>query len=349
MKHGGDILTYKHLFDGEIIDFSSNINPLGPPSILKDKLIDGLNNLVIYPDIKYRLLKEEIAKYLGCSIDEVILGNGAVDIINTFSLMFNRVIVFKPCFSEYIDRPKILGKEVIVLETNKEFNVEEDLISRNVSSGDLVILGNPNNPTGKRIKANVVLKIYEMIEEKGAFLLLDEAFFEFCPADYDSIKLFSGRKNLCVIRAATKFFGLPGIRLGYAFTNCEISKTYNELSIPWNINTYAEIAGRCILSDTNYIIESREYIDSQRKFMFSKLKEIENIQIFDSDANFILIKLLEHDEDFVFNFLIKRGILIRKASSFEGLDKTYIRIAVKDHENNLKLLKYLKECLVWKA
>lgn len=349
MKHGGDILTYKHLFDGEIIDFSSNINPLGPPDILKDKLIEGFKELMAYPDIKYRLLKEEVSKYLGCSIDEVILGNGAVDIINTFSLMFNRIIVFKPCFSEYIDRPRILGKEVIVLETNKEFSIEEELLRTYINPGDLVILGNPNNPTGKRLKAEVLKNIYEIIEEKGAFLLLDEAFFEFCPADYDSIELFLGRKNLCIIRAATKFFSLPGIRLGYAFTNCETAKRYNDLTIPWNINSYAEIAGRHIFKECNYIKDSKEYIDVQRKLMLSKLKEIENIQVFDSDTNFILIKLLKHDEDIVFNFLINRGIMIRKASSFEGLDKTYIRIAVKDQENNLKLLKCLKECLIWRA
>jgi threonine-phosphate decarboxylase len=349
MKHGGDILTYQNLYKGRIVDFSSNINPLGPPEGLREAIIERFNTLIAYPDIKYRRLRESIAEYLGCRADEVIVGNGAVEIINNFSMMFNRVVVFIPCFAEYIERPKILGKEILKLKLDNEFKINLNMLTQNLRAGDLLILGNPNNPTGLRIDIETLQKIQGMVNDKGAFLLLDEAFFEFCYSDYDSIRLFYNSLNVCVIRAATKFFGIPGIRLGYAWTNSSMVQKYCYLSLPWSVNSFAEIAGRYIFKDREYINKTKEYIQLQREYMAEELKRIENIKVFDTHANFILIKLLTYDEDYIFDSLIKRGMLIRKASSFEGLDKSYIRVAIKDYDSNKMLIEGLKECLEWRA
>ena len=343
MKHGGDTLSYKHMYEGELIDFSSNINPLGFPKGLVEAIVDDIDQLTKYPDIQYRELKQEIGRYLGCSTKEVLLGNGAVEIIDNMIMLFHRVVVFVPCFCEYIERAEIHKKEVIKLALNEEFSINTELLRENTKAGDLIILGNPNNPTGKRIPLEKLKELIELVEEKDSFLLLDEAFFEFCSKDYDSIELFGNSKNVCIIRAATKFFALPGIRLGYGFTNVSLAEKYNSIVLPWNVNSVANSVGLRIFKDADYIRESKEYIMQQREYLMERLKKIEELKVFETDTNFILLKLQNTREDELFEYLLHKGIVIRKASSFEGLDKSYIRIAVKGQGDNDKLIRCMEE------
>jgi threonine-phosphate decarboxylase len=348
MKHGGDIQSFKHLYGGEILDYSSNINPLGPPENLRDVFAKAFEDINLYPDIKYRELKDQIGKYLGCQDKEVIVGNGAVEIINNVSLMFKRVVVFTPCFIEYIERPEVLGREVVKLKLNESFEIDENLLEENIAEGDLIILGNPNNPTGKRIAKEKLLRIHEIVEKKKAFLLLDEAFYEFCPDDYNSIEMFYGSRNVCVIRAATKFFALPGIRLGYAYGTGDMVARYNKIALPWCINTFADYAGREIFKEADYIKESKRLIGNQREYMISELNRIDYLKAFDTDCNFVLVKLLRGTEEDMFSYMIGRGVLVRKASSFVGLDNTFIRLAIKDYDKNSYVINCLREYSKWK-
>ena len=343
MKHGGDLLSYQGLFEGKIIDFSSNINPLGYPVALKSVIINSFDEIAIYPDIYYRNLKMEISNYIGCEENQVIVGNGAVEIINNFSMMFKRVVVVTPCFLEYIERPKIHGKEVICLPMKKDFIIDVDLIRETLLAGDLLLLGNPNNPTGKRIQWSLLFEIHKLVSEKDGFLLLDEAFFEFCKWDYDSINNFSDSKNICVLRAATKFFSVPGMRLGYGFTSRSMVEKYSTISLPWSVNAFADMASRVIFKDKDFIKQSKEYILVQRELLMEALKKIDGIMPYDTDCNFLLIKMLKGNEDEIFEFLLEKGILIRKASNFEGLDKSFIRIAIKSFEENTYIINCLRE------
>ncbi len=341
MIHGGDIYSLKH--PEAIKDFSSNINPLGPPLGLKEELNKAYENLTAYPDINYRQLKSNIAEYLGCSSTEVIVGNGAVEIISNTSLMAERVVAFTPCFSEYIRRAKVFGKEVVLLSLNQNFKIDMRSLRDNLKQGDMLVLGNPNNPTGLRIPEAELKLIYEIVKERDGFLLLDEAFFEFCPEDYDSIELFKSMDNVCVIRAATKFFALPGIRLGYGAASPAFVKKYSEIESPWSVNSYACAAANSIFRDKDYIKRTKDYLNNERKFLLNGLSNINWIRPYNSDANFILLKLLKHDEEKIFHDFLKKGIMIRRASNFEGLDNSYIRVAVKDRESNNKLLKLFRE------
>ncbi|MCG8500969.1 MAG: aminotransferase class I/II-fold pyridoxal phosphate-dependent enzyme [Firmicutes bacterium] len=343
MKHGGDILTYRHLYDGHIIDFSSNINPLGPPEGLKRVMMEGFDDITAYPDIRYRVLKGEVARYLGCKESEVMLGNGAVELIHNMVMMFDRAVVPVPCFSEYVERPEILGKEVMKVNLDHRFEIDDQALLPHIREGDLLILGNPNNPTGKRINRDKLLAIHETVKERGAFLLLDEAFYEFCSDDYDSIRLLYGSHHVCVIRAATKFFALPGLRLGYAYAPKAMVQKYNRIALPWHINTFADLAGRIIFKQEDYIAKTKAYMGTQRQYMLSALKAIDGIAVWDTDCNYILIKLLRANEEILFRFMIQKGILIRKASSFEGLDDRYVRIAIKDEKCNRYLVEWMKE------
>ncbi len=345
MKHGGDLVSYQHLYDGEILDFSSNINPLGYPPVLDEVILRDLRCLLAYPDIQYRALRREIAAYLGCEPDEVMVGNGSVDILDHFCRTASRVVTCVPCFSEYTERARLDGKPVAALPLGPELTLHADMFAKRLRPNDLVILGNPNNPTGRRIAESELRAIQRLTEASGARLLLDEAFFEFCPPDYDSIQVFHGHPNVCVLRAATKFFGLPGIRLGYACMQRDAAAGFRAAALPWRINAIADLAGRVIFRQTAYIQRSQDYISRERDFMLTQLRQIHGLTVFRTEANFMLLKLWHCQENDLFNRLIRQGLLIRKASSFEGLDQRYVRIAIKDHASNLRLIQALHEVM----
>lgn len=348
MEHGADLLTYKDEYDGELIDFSSNINPLGPPMGLREVLCESLDTLVAYPDIKYRKLKQSISKYLGCEKDNVLVGNGAVEIINNFIITSNRVIVSLPSFSEYGKRAIANGKEVVKIKYNEDFSIDINSL-KEICKCDLLVLGNPNNPTGLRIPKDELMRIYNIVRSKKGFLLLDEAFFEFCPADYDSIQLFKefNYENVGIIRAATKFFALPGIRLGYGCTSVEKCKEIQKIEQPWSVNALADAAGQFIFNDEEYIKESKRYIEEERNYLLHELSKIKGLIAYNTSTNYILIKLLGWEQEHIFKYFLKRGILIRKCSSFEGLKGDHIRIAIKDRKNNIKLLEIFRELGQW--
>jgi threonine-phosphate decarboxylase len=347
MEHGGDLLTYKKEYAGELIDFSSNINPLGTPEGLHKAIIEDFDKLEAYPDILYRELKESVADYLKCESKNIILGNGAVEIINNCIMFFDRVVLFVPSFSEYELRARVHKKELLSIGCLDDFSIRLDILKKELKKGDLLILGNPNNPTGLRIPESTLVEIYNCVKEADAFLLLDEAFYEFCPEDYDSILLFKdeGYKNVAVIRAATKFFALPGARLGYACASNRTVQMIQTIELPWTINSVANTAGQFIFKDLDYIKKSKEYIQTERDYLLEELKKIEGIEPYHSHTNFILIKLLDFDEEYIFWQLLKKGILVRKCSSFEMLSNNHIRIAVKDRSKNEILIAALKELI----
>lgn len=345
MKHGGDLLSYKKYYNGELIDYSSNINPLGMPKGLEKVLIDSLKELEAYPDIKYRKLRKSVGEYLKCKEANTVLGNGAVELIDNFIFLAKRVLICTPSFLEYEERAFIHKKEVIQIPYKEDFTVDIKGISKKLEKGDMVVLGNPNNPTGLRLKEEELFSLYNIIIKKGGFLLLDEAFFEFCLEDYDSIELFrkTEYENLGIIRAATKFFALPGIRLGYGCTSKKMARKIERIQLPWSINALAKVAGNYIFHDKKYIEESKRYIEKERNYLLKELSNIKFMKPYFTNANYILIQLLDLEEEEIFDFLLSRGILIRKCSSFNGLNYNFIRLAIKDRKNNSRLVEILKE------
>lgn len=343
MGHGGDLISYESYYEGDLIDFSSNINPLGPPEGLEKLLIENFKSLESYPDIQYRKLKRSISEYLNCRIENTLVGNGAVEIINNFTINAKRVVILTPSFSEYERRAEVHGKTVVKIPYMDDFTIDIKLLESILKKGDLLILGNPNNPTGLRIEEKKLKQIYKIINKKEAYLLLDEAFFEFSPKDYDSIELFKtySFKNVGIIRAATKFFALPGIRLGYGCCSEDKAKELRKVELPWSINSLADAAGQFIFKDQEYINNSKDYIEEQRNYLMEELIKITGLKPYESHTNYILIRLLSWNEEYIFNFLLKQGIIIRKCSSFDDLPSGYIRVAVKDKENNERLVKAL--------
>lgn len=344
MEHGG-LLSFTQ-GTNDIIDFSSNINPLGVPPCLKREITNGFNLFSVYPDIRYGRLKKNVSHYLQCKTENILLGNGAVELIDNFCAAAKRIIICPPCFSEYGLRAKARSKPLIQIPYLENFTPDIDGIAAETEKDDLLILGNPNNPTGLRLKRNELLEIYGIVKNKNAVLLLDEVFFEFCPETYDSIKVLKKEqfKNAGIIRAATKFFALPGIRLAYACTSEPLVNELEKLELPWHINAAAELAGNVIFNDMQFIETSKAFIKSERMFLLENLKYAEKrtrlpLKPYASDCNFILLKLLEDSDTHALEFFLKKNILVRTCSNFGVLGNNHIRIAVKSRKDNTKLIK----------
>ena len=349
--HGADINSAAELYGLEadkIIDFSSNINPFIVDSM--DKIVAaGVGSLQKYPDIKYRRLRKNISDYLGVDDSQVIPGNGATEII--YLLMRNlrgRLAIINPTFSEYRKGAEIAGLSVVdfVMDWKKDFKLDLDEIYRRKDEFDSIFICNPNNPDGS---VREIKKLLEFAEKEGKLLIVDETFIEFADSEKERslVNMVEKSKNLFIIRAVTKFFGIPGIRLGYGISSNRelLQKMYDEKE-PWTINSFADSASDFIFKEEEYIRKSKEYFSKERICMINEINKIDGIKAFNSDANFILVRFENKNVlDVKENLLKRAGLLIRDASNFIGLDSSFARVAIKNHEQNTVLVDALRSVL----
>lgn len=345
MLHGGDIYTDGILKGKNLLDYSSNINPLGVPKGFSENIGEALKNVIRYPDIKYRKLIDNIKAYIGVENVQYILGNGAAEVIDLSISCFESILIVVPSFVEYeINSQKWNCKiEYSYLSRNMEFDYND--IMNKLKNVKAVIIGNPNNPNGGTIDKNKFQEILDFCEENEKIIIIDEAFIEFAgEKEHSFVKYTNQYKCLFIIRAVTKFFAMPGVRFGYGITkNIKLAASIKEKQNPWNINCFAELAVKYLFSDEKYIKRSLLWIEEERSFLFHELCEVNCFErVFPTDANFILCKLKDIDEDELYDFCLKKEIIIRKASNFRGLNKGFIRLAIKDRESNERLIKALK-------
>ena len=232
------------------------------------------------------------------------------------------------------------------LDESNEFEIDLNNIKENINKFDSLFVCNPNNPNGK---VKNLEKLLDIIVDNNKLLIVDETFMEFVEEEekYSLVKYVEKYPNLFILKAVTKFFGLPGIRLGYGLTsnNDIIEKIYNYKE-PWTINSFADTLSNYIFKDQKYIEDSKEYYIDERNFMLSELKSINSIHVYDTDTNFILIRLNDKRAKEIKVELLREGnILIRDASNFIGLDDRYIRIAIKSHKENELLIRHMKKLL----
>jgi threonine-phosphate decarboxylase len=347
--HGGDVYKYS----GEIIDFSSNINPMGIPDSFKRLLSERLEDFTKYPDIEYQEVRKHVAAYLQISNSEYIIpGNGAVELIYKLiaSSGAERVVSLSPTFSEYRRAADAAGLEFNEIPAfSSDFStINMEMLIGNIRPHSLVIICNPNNPTGTLVEKAAMKELAAALLSLDCRLIIDEAFMEFTdsyPGNsmVDTVEKFV---NTTVIRAATKFFGMPGIRLGYAVTaNIEAAKFAKELMEPWNLNSSAVIAACSIFEDQSYIEKARTWIKSERGYLFEELGTFKELRVYPSKANFHLVELIDRrmTASQLRSDMVEKGILIRTAEGFNGLSEFHFRLAVKDRSSNEALLKTLRE------
>ena len=352
LGHGANVDNMAKQFgknENDIIDFSSNVNP----HIISDLgkyVLEGLEKSRSYPDINYTNLRNNISDYIKVDSELIIPGNGATEIIYLLMKSIKRrLAILNPTFSEYGRGAKLNNLEVLDFHLKEEnnFSIDLDEIQKNMDKFDSLFVCNPNNPNGKVKDLNELL---DLMVENDKLLIVDETFMEFVGEEekYSLINRIEQTPNLFILKAVTKFFGMPGLRLGYGVTsNKQIIKNIYEYKEPWTINSFAENLSNYLFKDKEYIKSSKDYYINERKFMLEELRKISRLKVYDTDTNFVLIKLKDGEANSLkLELFEKYNILIRDASNFIGLDKSYIRVAIKSHNDNKVLIESLRKTLV---
>ncbi|MGL5645328.1 pyridoxal phosphate-dependent aminotransferase [Cetobacterium sp.] len=346
--HGGNIYKLKRDNGIEVLDYSSNINPLGVPSSFKKAVIENFETLEKYPDIDYVELRTAIGNYNNCHIDHVVVGNGATEVLFLYmkAVKAKKVLIIAPTFAEYERAAIAAGRDVKFFPLSKDFSLNENILLDFITDEDVVVMCNPNNPTGKFQNLEKIKKLADFLERKNKKLFIDEAFIEFVDNWKDKTAFLLKHKNVFILRALTKFFALPGVRLGYGLTYDEaILNEIKNIREPWSVNGVAEIAGKTMLLDTLYIHETENWIKKEKLWFYEELCKIDNIEVTPTETNFILVKLLNDNAKSFRKKMIENGVLVRDASNFMFLDESYIRLAIKDRKKNEQVLEALRRVL----
>lgn len=345
------------------IDFSSNLNPYG----ISRKVLDRLkNNIAIaynYPDPKCGDLKKGILEHIGSGLDfdinhNLITGNGATELIHYFTSAFvkKRALISVPTFCEYelACRRKESNIHYSHL-SNDNFQIDSDAIIRvannPVNEISSLFLCNPNNPTGKFHKKEII-DIIEKIDRKIK-ILLDESFLEFVDPRKKTtnnlfVDLIKEYENLIILRSLTKTFGLAGLRIGYAISSKINIDKLNHHLISWNVNAIAQMAGIEALQDTEHLQLTIANNNSERQRLFRLFGKIYEIRPIPTDTNFYLVELCntEMNSTSLRDKLLKKNkLLVRDCSNFTGMNDKFIRVAIKTRKDNDILVNALEEAL----
>ena len=363
MIHGGDVYTNGLLQGRELIDYSSNINPLGVPRSFINNISEGVNALTRYPDIQYREVLKALKEYTNCSEEYFVLGNGAAEIIDLVIACHKSLLIVVPSFVEYeIDAKKwdcSIEYSYLKERINEDNLLQYEYVQLSYDYEDIlnklqrvegVILGNPNNPNGNIIDKAKFQRILEYCENNNKVIIIDEAFIEFTgDKQHSFVEEVKTYKCLFIIRALTKFFAMPGIRFGYGISsNSGLVKKIKAKQNPWNINCFAEVAVRHVLKDENYIQQSNQWITEERVHFLEQLKDIYFIdKVFLTYGNYVLCKLKGMRSNRFYSLCLAEGFLIRKGDNYRGLDEQYVRLAIKDRVSNEKLMSMLESLRVW--
>lgn len=354
--HGGDLVTASDLFGitaDQFVDFSSNMNPFGPPEVVRHVLETRWRELDRYPDPAVRGLRSKLAQRHGIGPDHILCGNGAAELIDLAirALRPNQGVgLAVPCFGEYSEAAHKYGGRVVKVPMLEEdsFRLSVERVLEAASGHDrpgIWMLGSPNNPTGVTLDRNLVLQLLDT----GAFVVIDEAFLDFMPNE-ESVSLVqeaTKRHNLLVIRSMTKFYAIPGVRLGYAVGSEETIAQMRGQQTPWSVSSLAQWIGEAVLDEEAYALRTQSWLAEERVWLTNALGEL-GCKVFDSVTNYLLFKLPDEcaiEAAHLQQLMGQRGVLIRDASHFEGLNGRFVRVAVKLREQNERLIQALSECL----
>ena len=355
-KHGGNLYAALRQSGGcfsEIIDFSANINPLGLSENIRETLSASLDSVIHYPDTQGYNLKQAISQHYQVNADEVTLGNGAVELMYIICHMLKpkRVLVTAPTFSEYESAARASGGRIEYCSLNAENNFAIDLqvIAQQLATVDMAFICNPNNPTGNLLSSKDLEELLLIAKELNTYIVIDESFMDFLTNDdhYTCRPLLAKYDHLIILHSLTKFYAIPGLRLGFSLANPKLTKLLHSGKDPWNVNVLAQNAGVTALQDHEYQLKSKEYIQQQNRALFHNLQTIPGLKPYVPSVNFILVNItatnmtgLELSQALAFN-----NILIRNCSNYNGLSAQFIRVAVKKQEENNILVNTLQKII----
>ena len=346
--HGGDIynLPLKNGLSG-ILDYSANINPLGVPAGVRKALQKAIDDSVNYPDPFCRKLRRRLGDSLRISPAAIYCGNGAADVLFRLlaALRPKRTLLCAPAFADYEKAALAAGSKIdyFLLDREQDFRVTPQIVKAITKRTGMVILCNPNNPTGLLISKSLLLETAKRCREFHIPLLVDECFLEFLPdwGKYSLLDALEEFPNLILLKAFTKIYAIPGVRLGYCLTaDAALIERLYENGQDWNVSVLAQAAGIAALEEKAYLTASRELIARERAYMLAQLRLI-GFTVWEGAANYLF--LYSNRGIPWAEALKKEGILIRDCSNYQGLGPGYFRVAVKTRRDNRRLIKYMKE------
>ncbi|MDH5418658.1 MAG: histidinol-phosphate aminotransferase family protein, partial [Nitrosopumilus sp.] len=313
--HGGK----DHLIKPDVIDFSSNITPIGVPKSVKTILKKNLDNIQRYPDYNSSKVISSLTKYIKLDKRYLLVGNGAIEIIYNFCFAFlsknTKVLIPVPTFQEYELAAKLNNCKVSYFTT---MNLSENLdqfLSKIPKQG-CVFLCNPNNPTGKLLSKNQILVIIKTAKNLSSIVFIDECFIEMVPdSNQSTISYVKKYDNVFVLRSLTKSFGLAGIRIGYAASSKQMIEILQKIKIPWSVNSLAQDAASIALKNKSHIKKSNYVIKKELNYLMNAISQLNGFNCYDSTTNFILIKT-KHNSTKLQQKLLKHKILIRDCKNF---------------------------------
>lgn len=355
--HGGEVLdaAAKSGFRREdVLDFSSSVNPLGPSKKALEAAINAFKEIPSYPDSNSNELRQTIADYYKLTKDNVIVGNGSTELMYLFAETFMKkgdtAVIPAPTFGEYENAVRKTGEEIKFVKMNKNFNIDESDLKREMSGAKIVFLCNPNNPTSILIPNKTLTSIVEHALQQDSLVFLDEDFLEFVENEktLSMIHKIHDYPNLFILRSFTKIFALTGLRVGYGIASEEIVNAMLCAKIPWNVNCLAQAAAIAALKDEEHLKVTRMFIKKEKAQLAATLNEIKSFKVYPSAANFFFIDIRKSGLTAaeLKNKLLSHGILIRDCTSFRGLDEYYIRVAVKTRTENERLIEAFKQIVI---
>lgn len=351
--HGGNVFAVARLLGvppEDILDFSASINPLGPPPGVRTAVTAAFDRLAHYPDSACTELAEALACHHGCEPANVCIGNGSTELIYLLPRLVTgrRALIIAPTFSDYAQALRQAGWEhdYYVLPSDDGFPLSLGAVRNELAKGyGLLFLCNPGNPTGRLYGKDQVADLLDICRSAGTLLVVDEAFMDFC--EEESVKrLVIASGAGVVLRSMTKFYGFPGIRLGYALAASSLTERLVTLRLPWSVNTLAQAAGLAALADGGHALRSRACIAEERAFLMTELAKLPGVRVWPGAANYLLARF---DGGMTAAALQERllpeRILIRDCGNFHGLDGRFFRVAVRSREDNERLLVAVKAAM----
>lgn len=349
-RHGGNITKLALAAGrsaGEILDFSANINPLGPPEWLRPLISSSVSSLVHYPDPDCTDLIRAFAECFGVSAEEILMGNGETELLYLLPRVLGkrRAVIPVPAYADYGAAAESAGMSVerISLREERAFIPDIPEIESALRGDEVVFLGRPNNPTGHFLPADALRELAG--RHPLTVFVIDEAFADFVTEE--SLLAAERPGNLIVLRSLTKFYAVPGLRLGGIVAGREIIRRLRAITPPWSVNTLAQAVGAAALRDAEYAKQTRRFVHKRREELTGELETITGLTVYPGTANFLLVRIDRGGASAVELAcrLLKDGIAVRVCDNFAGLDGRFFRVAVRTAEENGRLCRSLRKAL----
>ncbi|MFM7424987.1 MAG: threonine-phosphate decarboxylase CobD [Elainella sp.] len=353
--HGGNLVWAADLAGcpaAAILDFSASINPLGPPQSALEAIQAHLTELRHYPDPDYRELRQVLSQQHNLSPEWVMPGNGAAELLTWASRDLAKqaaTYLLTPAFSDYFRALKSFGAKLTAQPLKLQADAPHLLIPAPPGSG--LLLNNPHNPSGRLFPKTALLPLLHQF----ALVVIDEAFMDFLPPDQQQslIDWVPRYPNLVILRSLTKFYSLPGLRLGYAIAHPDRLARWQTWRDPWSVNSLAAAAGVAILQDQAFQQQTWDWLPPARQQLMARLAALPGLAPLPSSANFLLVQCQGGENsasglsgpDLQQRLLKSSQILIRDCLSFPELGEAFFRVAVRQQVENQRLLDGLAAAL----